>query len=276
MRSATNNVAYASGMTYNALGQIKRIQYSNGLETRYSYYGLDTPEWGNSYYSRLLQVCVIGQGAPTCPYTQAGTDKLNLIYGYDNVGNVAGTRDWTNDNQVQWYTYDSLDRLVWGRTQALGYGNDHGRYDERYAYNAIGNVISRTAVTYGYSDTLHLHAATHLNGVQKYWYDANGNMTRRIEGSVTYTQTWDIENRLTVVTATNSLALTVTRFYYDGDGQRVLRVNGDGSKTAYIGNLMEVDLAAPPSPTPTPTSTNTPTPTRTPANNLRAMATMAV
>ena len=35
----------------------------------------------------------------------------------------------------------------------------------------------------------------------------------------------------------------MTRFTYDGDGQRVLRVNGDGSKTAYLGNLMEVELA---------------------------------
>ncbi len=44
--------------------------------------------------------------------------KLNLIYGYDNAGNVASTRDWTNDNHVQWYTYDALDWLVWGYIQA--------------------------------------------------------------------------------------------------------------------------------------------------------------
>ena len=46
-----------------------------------------------------------------------------------------------------------------------------------------------------------------------------------------------------MVTATNGIAITVTRFTYDGDGQRVQRVNGDGSKTAYLGNLMEVELA---------------------------------
>ncbi len=111
-------------------------------------------------------------------------------------------------------------------------------------------MISKTAVTYGYSDTLHAHAATHLNGVQKDWYDANGNMTRRVEGSVTYAQTWDIENRLTVVTATNGLAITVTRFTYDGDplrlaaragGKRVKKTEGVTS-TVYVGAMYEKNV----------------------------------
>ncbi len=40
---------------------------------------------------------------------------LNLNYWYDGVGNVIALRDWTNDNQVLWFTYDSLDRLTHGR-----------------------------------------------------------------------------------------------------------------------------------------------------------------
>jgi YD repeat-containing protein len=57
---------------------------------------------------------------------------------------------------------------------------------------------------------------------------------------VIYTQQWDAENRLTVVTNTNTLS--VTRFVYDGDGARVLQIKPEGSQTAYVGGLMETDL----------------------------------
>jgi hypothetical protein len=36
--------------------------------------------------------------------------------------------------------------------------------------------------TYAYNDTVHKHEVTPLNGLQDYWYDANGNMTKCIEG----------------------------------------------------------------------------------------------
>ena len=54
----------------------------------------------------------------------------------------------------------------------------------------------------------------------------------------TYTQQWDVDNRLIAVTSTATL--TVTRFYYDGDGQRVKRVESKGGTTittAYAGAI---------------------------------------
>ena len=62
-----------------------------------------------------------------------------------------------------------------------------GAYAESYTYNEIGNMLSKGGVGYEYLDPLHKHAVTTLNGEQKFWYDANGNMTRRDEGSVTWT-----------------------------------------------------------------------------------------
>ena len=73
---------------------------------------------------------------------------------------------------------------------------------------------------------------------------------------MTYQQQWDAENRLTVVT--NTLSGDVTRFVYDGDGARVLQLRSDGSQTAYVGGLMEIDIAAPATPTPTNTPAATP------------------
>jgi hypothetical protein len=76
--------------------------------------------------------------------------------------------------------------------------------------------------TYAYTDVLHKHAATSAGG-NRYVYDKNGNMLTRTEWisptlAVTYTQTWDAENRLIVVT--NTATLSVTHFYHDGHALR--------------------------------------------------------
>ena len=81
-------------------------------------------------------------------------------------------------------------------------------------------------MSYAYNDPDHKHAVTHLGGVQKYWYDANGNMITRIVGSTTYSQGWDYDNRLATVTANGQ-----TTFTYDGNGTLVKKVAG-GQTTA--------------------------------------------
>lgn len=65
------------------------------------------------------------------------------------------------------FTYDSLDRLI----AAMKTTNDG--YNQSFAYNPIGNLTTMVGVTQGYNDPLHKHAVTHLNGAQKFWYDAN-------------------------------------------------------------------------------------------------------
>jgi RHS repeat-associated protein len=71
-------------------------------------------------------------------------------------------------------------------------------------------------------------------------YDPNGNMVLRVEVSgtqhITYTQEYNTENRLAVVT--NTVTGQVTRFGYDGDGNRVLRIGPEGT-TVYIGDYYE-------------------------------------
>ena len=67
-----------------------------------------------------------------------------------------------------------------------------------------------------YNDLAHKHAVTHLAGTQKYWYDANGNMTRRINFSLDVNYSYDAENHLTGVSG----GKTAT-FVYDGDGKLV-------------------------------------------------------
>jgi RHS repeat-associated protein len=78
---------------------------------------------------------------------------------------------------------------------------------------------------------------TALSTGESYTYDANGNMTQRVEGGLTYTQTFNAENQLISVTVSGQ----TTQFIYDGNGNLVKKIKPDGSKTIYVGGLYEVD-----------------------------------
>jgi len=62
-------------------------------------------------------------------------------------------------------------------------------------------------------------------------------MITRVEGGLTYTQTFDAENRLISVTVSGQ----TTQFLYNGDGNLVKKTKPDGSKTLYVGGIYEVD-----------------------------------
>ena len=164
----------------------------------------------------------------------------NISYGYDDVGNVltitdaaAYDGDATPATQTQTFTYDPLHRL--STAQASG-STPYGGYAQRsYGYNNAGNVISFEGATFTYENTAHKHAVTHIGGVQKYWYDPNGNATRRINGSQDITLAYDAENRLTGLTS----GVTASHVY-DGDGKRV-KETISGVMRIFIGNYYEVD-----------------------------------
>ena len=248
--------SYLTGATYNALGQPLQQMWGNTRVTTYAYHPQNL---------RLTQLQVSG-------------NLLDLRYGYDRVGNVTAITDTVNSNQVQTFGYDARDRLVWARTDAAG----NGQYNEAYGYDRMGNIITRTigsapqAYTYGCPPVIpppglpptlpHRvwfplvmngyrpdsppppacvapFAAVSTNAGFRAAYDANGNMTLRVEVSgtqrITYTQEYNAENRLTVVT--NTVTGQVTRFVYDGDGNRVLRIDGSGT-TVYVGGYFEKNV----------------------------------
>ena len=237
--------------TYNALGSPQIIASSNGVQTRYAYFGLDYQASGNiQFFGELRQICVTTSNCALGAYT--GT-LMNLAYGYDNVGNVTTLQDDTN-HQKETFTYDPLDRLVSATPGNIGVTTLN--YTQTYSYNAIGNFVTKAGVTQVYSTT-QPHAVRSLSNGSSFAYDANGNMTRRTELSgmqlITYAQGWDIDNRLVVVTNTN--ANQVTQYFYDADGNRVKRISPQGT-TVYVNADYEVTG---PSQMVVPTSTLPPT-----------------
>jgi RHS repeat-associated protein len=227
LNSVIGSDTYVKSTSYDALGRVdvRELGLSGSspvLKNDYDYF-----PWTSQGQGGRLQY--LKTGTPGSP-----TSLQSFEYNYDAVGNVNWIVDYnaTGGAQTQTFHYDNLDRLV----DAAASGGSGGTYPvEYYTYNPdTGNLASKAGIAYGYNDTSHKHAVTHLAGVQKYWYGANGNMYSRIVGATTYSLTYDAENRLISVSGGGLSA----SFTYDGDGNRVKGVVGSLT-TTYIGNYFE-------------------------------------
>ena len=243
LNAMSGNEAYVGGTTYDAAGRMQaRIL------------GGELPSLNYSYYPWTFQN---GQGR--LESLRAG-DLLDLRYAYDPVGNISSIDDYINNHELpqsqrQAFTYDSLDRLA--SAAASGGYNGKGDYPlEEYVYEASsGNLTQKgnLALSYGglpaacdnpQAAPAGPHAVTQAGG-NTYCYDANGNMVQRNLVShtgmlMTYNLAYDVENRLSGVSAPN---LNVN-YGYDGDGQ-MLKTVKNNTATVYIGNYYRGDFQAP-------------------------------
>jgi len=204
---------YVLNTEYNALSQIKTIQYGNNVQTTYTY-GQDLR------LSRIL--------------TQGLSTLQDLNYIFDKNGNLATLTDNLRSN-IRTFAYDDLDRL----TEAHNLPAPGGGYtDFYYQYDSIGNMVYKSdlgVMTYG--QNAGPHAVTSAGGYT-YQYDANGNMVAGKNKTMAY----DVENRLLEVNESG----IITLFTYDGDGGRVRKgLSPQGTVpeqwTTYIGSLFEID-----------------------------------
>ncbi|OGW83658.1 MAG: hypothetical protein A2987_04765 [Omnitrophica bacterium RIFCSPLOWO2_01_FULL_45_10] len=202
---------YIQDIPHNAFGQIKSIQYGNGVSTEY-YYGQDL---------RLSQI-LTGNSSSTLQ---------DLNYTFDKNGNIITLTDNPRSN-VRTFFYDDLDRLI----EARNMPDPRGGYTTfSFRYDSIGNMVYKSDVgVMNYGQNAGPHALTSCGGYT-YQYDANGNIISGKNKIMEY----DIENRLTKVDELSSS----TAFVYDGDGGRVKQTTTIGeqsAQTSYIGNLYEV------------------------------------
>ncbi len=213
---------------YNVRGQMTTLDRKNGFDSTYTYYGLTGGSGTGNNDGRLYTV-QHGSGAD---------NKNDFKYFYDKVGNINQLETWVKPQSTQLidtqtFTYDHLHRLV--SADGSGYNPEMPTYSHSYAYandashnGLLGNMTNYAGSSYDY-DNWHTNCGTppsqdlphavHKVGTSDYFcYDGNGNMTIRKTGTITYTQSFDVENRLTQVTQSNNS--TATRFSYDASGQR--------------------------------------------------------
>ncbi|MBK9231231.1 MAG: RHS repeat protein [Anaerolineae bacterium] len=232
---------------YTAQGLLRQVR-SNGStyyvgETLYNALGQVTERWLGSTTGVVQQLytytaaenfrLVTLKTGNASPYT----NLQNISYTYDDVGNVLTITDAAayGGSQTQTFAYDALHRLSTAQASgATGYG---GYSQKNYGYNAIGNLTAFESATQNqyYQNGAHKHAVTHIGGTapgnRKYWYDANGNATRRISGTQQdVTRSYDAENRLTAMSGG-----VHPGHFYEGDGKQVKETAG-GATAVYDGN----------------------------------------
>ncbi|MCA9996179.1 MAG: hypothetical protein KDE56_10555, partial [Anaerolineales bacterium] len=220
---------------YNAMGQLTYVDRYHAQE-----WNLDTEfKYGGAANNFRLEQIIHGTKT-TNPST--GDNRPDFTYQYDDIGNILSILTGTNSYGIdtQTFTYDGLNRLVTANSSS-GVAD----YNHTYNYDAIGNIASVAGITYDYEDPHHVHAVTHLDDVQKFWYDANGNMVGRIDEDGQFTQVFDQENRLIYVVDRDDSTFTdnfdakdtsswlfnsyqIVPFNLSGTGN-VIRSNGTGS-----------------------------------------------
>ncbi|MBI5877553.1 MAG: RHS repeat protein [Chloroflexi bacterium] len=252
----SNNAAYQRlAVVGEATGHLA-MQYYDGVGKRYPVWLTPTLQ-ANTWYT-LTMVVDDARGLTLEVYT--ATAGVHYAYNLD----IAGGQQWhflssiksgtlylddyrefnggalvvPDDKQA--FQYDALDRL----TQVISTTTQG--YSGTYAYNAIGNLTGKDegsgSVAYSYPSAgqARPHAATAM-GSNAYTYDLNGNMTLRAEAGTTYTQTWDVDNRLVLVTTSNGASMA---YIYDGDGKRVKWVANGVTTTVAVGALYERNVTA--------------------------------
>jgi len=226
--SLSGDATYVNSTSYDEAGRLTSRTLGDGLlETSYAYY-----TW-TAMGGRLQQTITERLGDETI--------LQNMEYSYDAVGNVEWIKDRVAGSQqtpqTQSFTYDDLDRL----TGAVVTDGSGGLYDESYSYDPTsGNLASKAGVNYGYQGA-QPHAVTHLDDVERFTYDAVGNMDSRKVGTETTALTYDAESRL--IEAGPYQGTPDHEFIYDGDGSRVLTIV-DGVTTAYPGNHYEYEVGS--------------------------------
>lgn len=212
--------SYVVQTGYDAAGRMLERRLGNDGKTAYTYY-----PW-TAQGGRLQNVSSSKLSAPLTPWQ-------DLDYTYDANGNLGSITDAVSPETLA-FGYDAINRLT----------GVSGAYAQSYSYDPLtGNLASKAGQALAYGDPNHKHAATGMGG-NAYSYDANGNMTSRTVGGVSYALGYDAENRLVSISGGGLSA----SYGYNGDGQRVkaeVTVGGVTETTAYVGDYFEVSVGAP-------------------------------
>lgn len=197
----TQVTGVASAVQYWPSGQLKSINYVNGVTTAY------------------------GQNARLWPATvgvqRSGLYLLNSAYGYDGAGNLTSISDSSDASRNRTLIYDGINRLTgaagpWGAgtirydgagnilSQSLGaYGLSYaysasnrllsvsGSVNSSFSYDVYANISAGLGNTYSYDDVPNLRCVNCANSSSKIEYTYDGT-NRRISATRAGVKTYEI------------------------------------------------------------------------------------
>ena len=189
-------------------------------------------------------------------YTDLETGKVmeSYQYSYDKSSNITEKTQVNNYpredadkvNETKVYTYDTLGRLI--KTVTTDHKKDDKTKAVTYTYDNVGNRLKEddgtTTTSYTYNGLDQLKTSTKEKGtaveeVRQYDYDANGNQTdvKNTKTGENQTYVYDAENRLSQVSVTkDGNTAVIQQNIYNGEGQRIQKVDGDETTNYYYQN----------------------------------------
>lgn len=212
--------------SYDAQGQLSQLKIGGTVHAQYGNYnpsgkpGIVTHANGTSTtmaYDDALRL-------KTLKTKRAGGQTLfSYRYAWDSLYRVTQILDDTKVN-TQIFAYSPAGQLVEAWSNA---------YDTlTFGYDDAGNMTTKEGATFTYTN----HRVTSGPGFSAS-YDAAGNRTGAVRGGDVYQYEHGADNRLRQV---KKNGVVVNQFAYDFTGERVKKVDADGTVTHYVTAAYEV------------------------------------
>jgi YD repeat-containing protein len=207
---ATQALPYVQAVDHHPTGQVARIQFANGVETKVDF---NVRQW------------------PTkLSIAKGSTTAINSTYVYDQVSNVTSISDSVDASFNRSLSYDSFDRLTnatgsWGASGSIGYSADGNISSQQ-----LGSSVN---LNYTYDPSNRLAS---VSGTKSYTfsYDVYGNVSGNGINTFTY-------NDASAMRCSNCGLANEVTYAYDGANMRVKSTQG--AVTTYFvyasnGNLL--------------------------------------
>ena len=238
----THGTSYNSDITYDSSGKVA-TSTSGGKTITYSYDDINRPIKRSLGIETGVDITYAykdsarGAGYTTSQLAAERIGGVRYAYEYDRNGNITSINrtDSSNNGKVI-YTYDSHDQLIREDNPISGtstsyaydaYGNVTSKTVKNYANGTIGSQIS--SVSYNYGSAVSGDRLTKI-GNEAITYDSIGNPLN-MDG---WTLSWS-GRRLTSMTKGND----AISFGYDAEGRRISKtVNGAKTRYFYIGDTV--------------------------------------
>ena len=262
VRERKNGYRYVQQIGYDRFGDRVYIRYGNGAETEYAY---------DDRMRRLETMSLSSSGATLersygydyvgniTSLENTGTNLLytpvSHTYGYDHLYRLTSATGNAGDAQNRYtlsMTYDKMYRVK-SKKQHLWQsgiqfdGTLVSGYELGYSYSsAAGRKFQMSYVTdKNYRTEGSVSGSDYVNEKHYYSYDSNGNIvhvnTARKKSDGKYRDLtheeqfrWDEENRLMAISQDGY----VSNYWYDADGQRVIKEHG-GNQAVFVNSRQD-------------------------------------